>query len=152
MNQTEIRRVTGDEEFAACRAIREAVFVREQNVPLELEYDEHDATALHLLALAGGAPAATLRVMLKDGGATAKIGRVAVIREARGTGLGAALMRAVEAEPSLGGVRQFVLEAQTHALRFYEKLGYVAEGEEFPDAGIPHRFMRKARPGPLSPG
>jgi ElaA protein len=140
-----IFRATDPASVEACMAIRMEVFVREQNVPAEIEIDEHDATALHFLALREGAPAATARVLLKEGGATAKIGRVAVRQAARGTGLGAALMRAVEADPALAGVRRFVLEAQTHAILFYEKLGYAAEGGEFLDAGIPHRFMSKPR-------
>ncbi|KAA2213800.1 GNAT family N-acetyltransferase [Teichococcus oryzae] len=140
-----IGRATAPEQRAACMEIRMDVFVREQNVPADIEIDEHDDIALHLLALRDGRPVATARVLLKDAGATAKIGRVAVRREARGTGTGAALMRAIEAEPSLAGVREFVLESQTHAIPFYEKLGYAAEGGEYLDAGIPHRFMRKLR-------
>lgn len=143
-----ILRATTPEQRAACLAIREAVFVLEQNVPPEMEWDEHDATALHFLALRGERPLATARVVFKDGGRTAKIGRVAVLAEARGAGLGAALMRAVEADPALRRVERCVLEAQLHALPFYERLGYAASGAVFLDAGIPHRLMEKAMPRP----
>lgn len=131
------------DDLDACLAIRMAVFVREQNVPEELERDEHDATAIHLLAWAGGRPVGTARIMVD--GATGKIGRVAVLREARGTGLGAALIRAaLEELRRIPGVTTAKLGAQTHALGFYEKLGFTAFGPEYDDAGIPHRDMKRA--------
>lgn len=142
----DILRAATPEQRDACLAIREAVFVQEQQVPPEMEWDEHDATALHFLALREGRPLATARVVFKEEGRTAKIGRVAVRAEARGTGLGAALMRAVEADPALRRVERCALEAQLHAIPFYERLGYAASGEVFLDAGIPHRFMAKAVP------
>jgi len=127
-------------EFAHCFELRLAVFVQEQNVPLEEERDEHDPAALHFLASEHGVALGTARVVLKNAGAAAKIGRVAVAKTARGRGIGAALMRHIEtAVPA----REFLLDAQTHALRFYERLGYRAEGEAFMEAGIPHRHMRK---------
>ncbi|MCQ4161389.1 GNAT family N-acetyltransferase [Roseomonas sp. GC11] len=140
-----IARATSPADLGACLAIRREVFVVEQQVPEEMEYDELDASALHFLASRDGEPLGTARVVLKEGGRVAKVGRVAVRRAARGTGLGLALMRAVEAEEALAGVAEMVLEAQTHAIPFYERLGYVAEGEEYLDVGIPHRVMRKRR-------
>jgi predicted GNAT family N-acyltransferase len=135
-----LRLAYSDPKFADCFAIRREVFVAEQNVPLEEEQDEHDATALHLLALLDGKPAATARVLLKEGN-TAKITRVAVVKQARGTGLGAALMREAEAA---SGAEHFILDAQSHALSFYTRLGYRAVGDEFLEAGIPHRHMVKS--------
>lgn len=132
-------------DLDACFAIRREVFVEEQAVPEAMEYDEFDATALHFLARREGAPAATARVVFKEGGRVAKIGRVAVRQALRGGGLGAAIMRAIEADPALEGAEQLVLEAQSYAIPFYERLGYAAEGEEYLDVGIPHRMMRKAR-------
>ncbi len=110
----------------------------EQNVPLEEERDEYDAAALHFLAFYEGKPAGTARVILLDG--AAKITRVAVLKFARGRGIGVALMRHIET--ALPG-RRFVLDAQVHALAFYESLGYAAYGEVFMEAGIAHRRMAK---------
>ncbi|WP_159999146.1 GNAT family N-acetyltransferase [Roseomonas sp. 18066] len=143
MSGLEIARVVDAAEREACFAIRREVFVVEQQVPESDEYDALDASALHVLARRGGEPVATARVVLKEEGRVAKIGRVAVRRVARGTGAGAAVMRWIEGDPAVADVEQFVLEAQVHAVPFYERLGYVVEGEEFLDVGIPHLFMRK---------
>jgi ElaA protein len=133
-----------DPEFESCFQIRRIVFVEEQNVPLEEERDSHDEIARHFLATADGVAAGTARVILKDDGATAKISRVAVLRSARGLGIGAALMRKIEREV---GARLFILDAQTHALPFYQQLGYAAYGDEFIEAGIAHRHMQKLGSG-----
>ena len=127
------------DDLDACMAIRRQVFVEEQAVPEDLERDEHDATAVHLLATQDGRPVATARLLIA--GDRAKIGRVAVLAELRGTGAGAALMRAALDELRLRGVREAALGSQVHALGFYEKLGFVAHGPEYDDAGIPHRDM-----------
>ncbi|HRO14904.1 MAG TPA: GNAT family N-acetyltransferase [Paracoccus sp. (in: a-proteobacteria)] len=129
--------VTSD--LDACLAIRMTVFVQEQNVPEELERDEHDATAIHLLAWAGGRPVGTARIMVD--GMYVK----SYIDAKRGTGLGAALIRAaLEELRRIPGVTTAKLGAQTHALGFYEKLGFTAFGPEYDDAGIPHRDMMRA--------
>lgn len=114
----------------------------EQNVPAEEEQDKLDATARHFLARVDGEPAGTLR-LIETAPGTAKISRVAVRRAARGTGLGAALMRHAE---GASDARILYLDAQSHALRFYEKLGYEVFGEAFMEVGIPHCHMRKVRP------
>lgn len=128
-------------DLALCYDIRNAVFVEEQAVPLELEMDEHDSTATHFLLRDGETPLATARLLDKHG--LAKIGRVAVRREARGRGLGLILMQAVLDEARRQGFTEAVLDSQTYAIPFYERLGFVAEGEEFDDAGIPHYLMRR---------
>ncbi len=127
------------DDFAACMAIRRQVFVQEQNVPEQQELDEHDATALHLLATLDGRPVGTARLLID--GAEGKIGRVAILPDCRGTGAGAAMMRAALDELRARGVTTARLGAQTHALRFYEKLGFTAYGPVYDDAGIPHRDM-----------
>jgi predicted GNAT family N-acyltransferase len=134
-------------ELAACFRIREIVFVDEQRVPLDLERDEYDAAALHFVALDGAVAVGAGRVVLKDAGATAKIGRVAVLADKRGLGLGALLLATMEADPALAGVDRFMLEAQVHAIGFYERLGYRVASDEFMDAGIPHRRMEKRQAG-----
>ena len=126
----------------ACYAIRKAVFVQEQAVPLELELDEYDEFATHfLLRAAVRTPLATARLLDKCG--QAKIGRVAVLKEARGRGLGLMLMQFVLDEARQRGFTEAVLDSQTYAVPFYERLGFIAEGDEFDDAGIPHFLMRR---------
>ncbi|MDN3246776.1 GNAT family N-acetyltransferase [Streptomyces sp. ZSW22] len=136
-----------------CFAVRKEVFVAEQQVPEDIEYDAYDAVAVHVLAVReDGTPLGTGRLLhgeaaaAKTGGeaAVGSLGRLAVTREARGLGFGAALVRAVEEAARARGLTAVDLHAQTHALGFYERLGYEAYGPEFPDAGIPHRAMRRA--------
>ncbi len=129
----------GDADFSACLAIRMAVFVDEQNVPPAEEPDEFEPTAAHFLALWDDAPAGTARALVQAPHLI-KITRVAVLAPHRKFGIGAALMRGVEA--AFPGA-DFMLDGQTHALPFYERLGYAAEGDVFMDAGIPHRRMFK---------
>ena len=134
-------KITVTDDFGACAAIRRKVFVEEQNVPEEIELDELDAGAVHLLATRDGRPVGTARLLID--GETAKIGRVALLREERGTGTGAALMRAALDELRARGVTTAKLGAQTYAIGFYEKLGFTAYGPEYDDAGIPHRDMSR---------
>lgn len=127
-------------DVAACRALRRAVFIEEQGVSEADEIDGLDDTALHLLATVNGTPMGSARLILH--GPVGKIGRVCVLPAARGTGLGAAIMRAAVAElRALPGLTTAKLGAQTHAIGFYERLGFVAVGPVYDDAGIPHRDM-----------
>ncbi|PAU97179.1 GNAT family N-acetyltransferase [Paracoccus salipaludis] len=135
-------KITVTDDFPACAAIRRRVFIEEQNVPEELELDELDATAVHLLAVQDGRPVGTARLLIE--GESAKIGRVAVLPEMRGTRAGAALMRAALDELRARGVTKAKLGAQTHAIGFYEKLGFTVHGPEYDDAGIPHRDMSRS--------
>ena len=127
-------------DLAACHALRRTVFIEEQNVPEADEMDDLDTDAIHLLATDDAdRPVATARLLVRDD--IGKIGRVCVLADQRGTGLGAALMRAAIDALAARGVRQVRLGSQTHAMGFYEKLGFVAEGPVYDDAGIPHRDM-----------
>ncbi|EYD73094.1 GNAT family N-acetyltransferase [Limimaricola hongkongensis] len=129
-------------DLSQCHALRRTVFIEEQNVSEAEEMDGLDAEAIHLIATCDGVPVGTARLLIR--GETGKIGRVAVLRDHRGTGLGAAIMRQAEAAlRSRPGITRLYLSAQTHALPFYEKLGYAAYGPEYDDAGIPHRDMEK---------
>jgi len=119
--------------------LRLQVFVVEQGVPVELERDEFDAVSRHALAkTAAGEVLATGR-LLPDG----HIGRMAVAAPWRGRGLGGAVLEALVAEAAARGMGAALLNAQTHALDFYRRHGFVEEGEEFMEAGIPHRTMRR---------
>jgi len=117
--------------------IRRRVFIEEQQVSQEEEWDGRDDACLHFLAQRGDTALGTAR-LLPDG----HIGRVAVLQEARGMGVGVALMQAAIAAAQHQGHPAVELTAQTHALAFYERLGFTAFGDIFLDAGIPHRRMR----------
>ncbi len=133
-------RIEETRDIALCRALRRAVFIEEQGVSEADEIDDQDEAAIHLLAWQGGEAVGTARLILH--GRTGKIGRVCVLPPARGTGLGAALIcHAVDRLRREPGVTKARLAAQTRALGFYERLGFVAQGPEFDDAGIPHREM-----------
>ena len=130
--------VTSD--IAACRALRRTVFIEEQGVSEADEVDDLDDQAIHILATDNGVPLGSARLLTL--GDTGKVGRVCVLRDARGTGLGAALMQAAVAEfRSQTGVKRVKLGAQIQALAFYERLGFTPYGEVFLDAGIAHRDM-----------
>lgn len=118
------------------RQVREAVFILEQQVDPALEWDEHETSAQHFLALRGKEPLATGRIT-----ADGKIGRMAVMQDARGLGLGARLLQAICEYAQTQGMHRVYLHAQTHALPFYRKAGFEVQGEEFMEAGIPHRKM-----------
>jgi predicted GNAT family N-acyltransferase len=138
-----IRPAVTTRDLEACFRIREEVFVLEQGVPMNVERDEYDSSALHFMAVDKSRPVATARVVVKDNGQAAKIGRVAVCASCRGRGIGKLLIAAIEDAPDLKQVCRFLLDAQTHALRFYANLGYEVYRKEFMDAGIPHCHMRK---------
>jgi YbgC/YbaW family acyl-CoA thioester hydrolase len=127
----------------AARRIRTDVFVDEQKVPLEMEWDEADETAVHAVAFNKlGMPVATGRLLPSDKGA-AKIGRVATNRVLRGAGVGKGVMEALMAAARQRGDREIVLHAQRTAERFYLGLGFAPRGEEFEEAGIPHIEMTR---------
>lgn len=120
------------------KTIRLEVFVEEQKVPAELEMDDMDAVCLHAVAYdAAGVPVGTGR-LLPDG----HIGRMAVRKQARGSGIGGALLQGLMAQARARGDRAVVLSAQTHAAPFYLRHGFAISGEEFFEAGIAHVEMR----------
>ena len=131
--------VTGDWDSLRdhAQSLRIEVFVVEQGVPVELEWDEADEVSTHAVAYdEEGQPVATGR-LLPDG----HIGRMAVRKSARGQGIGAQVLRALLEEAKRLGYRELVLHAQTHAVEFYARHGFDLRGEEFMEAGIPHRIM-----------
>lgn len=139
VNIGDYRIVTGDwpDVGADALPVRLEVFVREQGVPLELESDAFDATSLHALAQdALGETIGTGR-LLRDG----HIGRMAVLPEWRGKGVGTQLLRRLMTEASNARMGRLALSAQKHAASFYARFGFAAEGAEFLEAGIPHVRM-----------
>ncbi len=135
-----IRFVDGESEIAECLRLRREVFMEEQGVSEELEIDGQDSACMHVLATFNEQPVAAGRVQyLED---TAKIQRVCVSKIRRGEGLGAQIIQfiltEVSSNPSISKVR---LGAQTHALSFYQKLGFSPVGAEYLDADIPHQEM-----------
>ncbi len=127
-------------DIATCLDLRRVVFIEEQGVSEADERDDLDADAVHLLARVDGVAVGSAR-LLQQGG-TGKIGRVCVLGSARGQGIGAALIRAaIEEFRGMPGVSKVKLGAQTHAIAFYQQLGFTAYGDVYDDAGIPHRDM-----------
>ncbi len=126
-----------------CYALRHKVFVEEQGVPVALEIDEHDETnAHHIMVLDGDSVIGTAR--LCQFGDVAKIQRVAVAKSARGQGLGRQLVKSLIETARQRAVGKFIaLDAQTHATRFYQSMGFEITGEPFDDAGIEHIHMRQ---------
>jgi predicted GNAT family N-acyltransferase len=119
------------------RRVRDAVFVDEQKVPPEIEWDEHDAVSQHVIACdADGSSIGTGR-LLADG----YLGRMAVLADWRGKGVGRALLERLLEEARLRGHGHLALHAQSHACGFYRRFGFIEEGPEFKEAGIPHRIM-----------
>ena len=129
-----------------------AVFVVEQNIPMEIEWDEWDESSLHAVAFdGGGAPIGTGRLLPahfdSNAPATGHIGRMAVLASARRSGVGGAILQALMQAAPVHGFTDIVLHAQSYVAPFYARHGYVIEGEEFTEAGILHRTMR----APLTP-
>lgn len=132
-----IKIVSWSEAKKELSSIRLKVFVEEQNVPLGEEIDGKDPDCTQFLALnANNTPVACARLS-PDG----QIGRMAVLMQERGTGLGAQLLSVVVKQALKEKHTNIHLHAQTQALEFYHKAGFVVEGEEFMDAGIPHLNM-----------
>lgn len=120
------------------RAVREAVFMREQSVPEELEWDGRDEGSRHALALSAKGDAIGCGRLLPDG----HIGRIAVLPQWRKQNVGTALMEALLAEARSRGFEQVEVDAQTTAIPFYHRFGFEEYGAQFEDAGMPHIKMR----------
>jgi len=128
------------EAKADIRRVRDRVFVAEQGISAALVYDERDPACRHVLAFCSGELAGAGRL---DPGLEAKVGRVAVLAEFRGTGVGRRLMAGLESLAVAAGFQSVWCHAQRSAVPFYLRLGYAAQGDEFLEAGIPHRLMRR---------
>ena len=130
-------------DFAQCIMIRTRVFVIEQNISAEIETDEWENSSTHYLATDEEKALGTARWRLINN-QTAKIERVAVLKEARGQGVGTELMRYLLQEiHSHSNIQTIKLGSQNSAIPFYKKLGFQVIGEEYLDAGIPHHLLVK---------
>lgn len=136
-----VLKVASEADYRAVLALRKRVFVEEQNVPLALEIDEFETTSVYYAGKLNGETVACGRWrMLPD--KRIKIERCAVSQPLRGRGLGAVLVRVMLAEiRKRHPAAEIILNAQLHALRFYERLGFRTFGDEFTEAGIAHRKM-----------
>lgn len=129
------------EKIEQAYEVRDIVFTQEQGYPSEIDIDEYDAVAWHVVLIENDQPIATARLIHVHG--KDKIGRVAVVRPARGRGLGLMVMEALIGQAKTRGIQKITLHSQTHAQRFYEKLGFVVSGEIFLEDGQPHIAMEK---------
>jgi predicted GNAT family N-acyltransferase len=138
-SQITVIKITERSQMEQAWAIRRMVFIEEQHVPEEIEMDADDAHAFHALALDGSSPVGCGRMVAHDG--YVKIGRMAVLRERRGEGIGRSILRFLMEHAGREGYGRAVLHAQLTAEGFYLKNGYIPEGEVFDEAGIAHRRM-----------
>ncbi|MBD8730214.1 GNAT family N-acetyltransferase [Pseudomonas sp. CFBP 13710] len=136
MNSIGVRVADWHKDNRDIRRIREAVFIAEQAIPAELEWDEDDLSAVHFLAVEGDYAVGTAR-LLADG----EIGRVSVLKDWRGLRVGDKLLQAVIAHANALGLHEQKLSAQVHATTFYEHHGFRVVSGEFLEAGLPHVDM-----------
>jgi predicted GNAT family N-acyltransferase len=151
----EVRVAETDEEYEDGLSVRYSVFVDEQGVDPDIEVDDHEEESTHFVAYEGGDPVGVARLRAYDPGEygdvsssggddpTAKIERMAVLRNYRGRGVGRTILEAVEEAASKRGFEQVRLHAQIRSAGFYEALGYERVSGEFEEAGIPHVAMAK---------
>jgi predicted GNAT family N-acyltransferase len=132
-----VREVGWHEAEVHLAAIRRQVFIVEQQVPEPLEWDGLDEEAIHLLACTESGAVGCARLL-----AGGQLGRMAVLEEYRGQGIGQALLQTAMAICHARGWHVVTLSAQTHAIGFYTGAGFTVCSEEYPDAGIPHRDMK----------
>jgi predicted GNAT family N-acyltransferase len=143
MAQITVVAVTSAAQMKLAHAIRRAVFIEEQHVPEDIELDAADADAFHALAMSGGVAVGCGR-MVAYPDSQVKIGRMAVAREHRKSGVGREILHFLMNEARARGIRSAVLDAQLTAEGFYLKNGFAPVGEVFEEAGILHRKMTRA--------
>ena len=139
MDETEFVVTSWAADRPRLQPVRREVFVIEQRVPEAEEWDDDDEVCVHVLALRNREPVGTGRIS-----PAGKIGRLAVLSEFRGRGIGDRILLMLIEQARHRGLAEVTLNAQVHAVPFYERHGFKAEGELFDEAGIPHRRMQKA--------
>lgn len=136
-----VKKISSETDIQVCLAIRRQIFIEEQNVPLHEEVDGLDSSSDHYLLFVDNLPVGTARVRYLDD--FAKIQRVAILESFRGHGLGHVLMNFIIGDLKQNlTVKKAKLGAQTYAIPFYEKLGFIVCSDEYIDAGIPTRDMQ----------
>jgi YbgC/YbaW family acyl-CoA thioester hydrolase len=140
----DVRVGTWDQLGREAQAIRTAVFVEEQKIPAELEWDAADAACLHAVAYNRLGMALATGRLLEHAPGVARIGRMAVLQPLRGGGVGAAVLDALTAAARERGEHEVLLHAQASAVAFYKRAGFTARGAAFEEAGIPHQEMVRA--------
>ena len=140
----DVRVGTWDQLGREAQAIRTAVFVEEQKIPAEMEWDAADAACLHAVAYNRLGMALATGRLLEHAPGVARIGRMAVLQPLRGSGVGAAVLEALMAAARARGEHKVLLHAQTSAVAFYKRAGFTARGEVFEEAGITHQEMVRA--------
>jgi predicted GNAT family N-acyltransferase len=136
-----VKVVTTEQELNDAYSIRKKVFIEEQQVPPEEEIDQNEAEATHFVLYENDQPVGAGRFRVLAG--IGKVERICVLKGQRKTGAGKELMNFIEKYAQTNGISTLKLNAQTHAIPFYSRLGYSTISEEFLDAGIPHRSMKK---------
>jgi len=137
----EVKLAATQQELEDAFSIRKEVFIHEQHVPEEEEIDQYEDTSAHFVLYENGQPIGAGRFRSLDG--IGKVERICVLQENRKSGAGKEIMNKIEEYAKENGFASLKLNAQTHAIPFYTRLGYEIVSEEFLDAGIPHRTMKK---------
>ncbi|ODG92526.1 GNAT family N-acetyltransferase [Gottfriedia luciferensis] len=138
------KKIKNEEELKVAFAIRKDIFVKEQGVPLEVEFDQYDkinGDCQHILVHYNEQPVGTGRIRFVDG--VGKLERICILESFRKYGLGKNIIKALEEIAEEQGASQVKLHGQTHAEGFYKKLGYRTSSEVFIEDGIPHILMLK---------
>ena len=134
-----VRLADWNSDYDTIRFIRQRVFVEEQSVPVDIEWDEHEASAQHFLVFHNDKAVGTGRITGEG-----KIGRMAILPEARGIGAGLQLLKFICKFARAEGQKCVYLNSQSHAIPFYAKAGFATVGDEFIEANIPHMRMELA--------
>jgi predicted GNAT family N-acyltransferase len=138
MEAFEVKEVAYTESQGFIHQVRKQVFIVEQKVPAELEFDDADPLSVHLVAFINGQPVATGRISPEG-----KIGRMAVLKNFRKKGIGQDILKRLVDIGCRLGLKELYLSSQCHAIPFYEKAGFMAQGPVYEEAGIDHRMMVK---------
>ena len=139
---TEVKIITPGEDFSAASAIRLSVFVKEQGVPQENEYDEYDKSAYHAVLFENNIPVACGRLYFTDNDNIAHIGRVAVLKQYRRKGYATTVCgKLIDIAKSFRKTELITLDAQKYVVELYKKLGFKVVGKEFSEENIPHLKM-----------
>ena len=139
------RPATTKEDLYAALEVRRSVFIEEQRIEENIERDDMDSCATHVIAESSGQVLGTGRIVNEEVGSiiTARLGRMAVLKPFRRKGIATLILRALEAEAMRQGFKRVVLHSQLHVQELYEKSGYAVEGSLFYEAGIEHVTMVK---------